>query len=118
MISEKRQVELNTLWKRFRFGMTNTTSLYFFPSILGAVVFSTYIGMGNTLELSVAYTITTIFNLIKVGNCVLDFYIIYLVTITLASNIYWACDRIHSIYETYLRFLTLSRDKQISFEKN
>eukprot|EP00347_Sterkiella_histriomuscorum_P019725 403340529 len=65
MISEKRQLELDTLWRRFRFGMVNTTSLYFFPSILGSVVFSTYIGMGNTLELSVAYTITTIFNLIK-----------------------------------------------------
>ena len=46
--------------------MTNTTSLYFFPSVLSAVVFSVYIAMGNTLDLSVAFTVTTILNMIKV----------------------------------------------------
>ncbi len=70
MLSEKRQAELLTLWKRFRYGMTNITSLYFFPSILGAVVFSVYIAMGKELDLSVAFTVTTIFNLIKVMSFV------------------------------------------------
>ena len=47
-------------------GCIDTTSFYFFPSVLGAAVFSTYIGSGNYLDLSVAYTVNTFFNLIKV----------------------------------------------------
>jgi len=66
MIKNKRQDELAVLWRRFMLGCINTTSLYFFPSILGAAVFSTYIGSGNYLDLSVAYTVNTFFNLIKV----------------------------------------------------
>ncbi|CDW72862.1 canalicular multispecific organic anion transporter 1 [Stylonychia lemnae] len=65
MIEQKRSEELAVLWKRFTVSCINSTSLYFFPSILGAAVFSTYIGSGNTLDLSVAYTVNTIFNLIK-----------------------------------------------------
>lgn len=68
MIGEKRQTEMKQLWRRMRFSMTNTTSLYFFPGILGAVVFSVYIAMGNELDLSIAFTVTTIFNLIKVSH--------------------------------------------------
>ena len=41
------------------------TSFYFFPSILSAVVFSIYIGLGNTLDLEVAFTVITILNIIK-----------------------------------------------------
>ena len=66
MIGEKRKAELGILWTRFRYSMTNVTSLYFFPSILSAVIFSVYIGTGNTLDLSVAYTVTTILNMVKV----------------------------------------------------
>lgn len=33
--------------------------------MLGNVVFGTYIGMGYTLDLGVAYTVMTVFNLIK-----------------------------------------------------
>lgn len=73
MIGEKRQEELAILWKRFKYGMTNTTSLYFFPSVLSAVVFSVYIAMGNTLDLSVAFTVTTILNMIKVSVRMNDF---------------------------------------------
>ena len=41
------------------------STLYFFPSILSAVIFSFYIGFGNTLCLDVAFTVMTILNLIK-----------------------------------------------------
>ena len=41
------------------------STLYFFPSILSAVIFSFYIGLGNTLCLDVAFTVMTILNLIK-----------------------------------------------------
>lgn len=41
------------------------TNLYFFPQIVTAVVFSFYIGFGNTLRLDTAFTIIVIFNLIK-----------------------------------------------------
>ena len=41
------------------------TSLYFFPSLLSAVVFATYIGMGNTLDLEIAFVVMTILNIIK-----------------------------------------------------
>lgn len=46
--------------------MINIASLYFFPQVLGNVVFATYIGTGHTLDLGTAYTVLTIFNLVKV----------------------------------------------------
>lgn len=67
-------------------GCINTTSLYFFPSILGAAVFSTYIGSGHYLDLSVAYTVNTFFNLIKV-KLHLKFNL-FLVTIALVASVY------------------------------
>lgn len=65
-INEKRNEELKVFWTRLNIGMLNVTSLYFFPQILSAVVFSVYIGSGNRLNLSTAYTVMTIFNIIKV----------------------------------------------------
>ena len=66
-IQEKRDSELEILYRRFKIDMMNVTSLYFFPQIMSAVVFSVFIGTGNNLSLSVAYTVNTIFNLIKVN---------------------------------------------------
>ena len=79
MISEKRAKELNMLKQRFYYGNATVTSLYFFSSLLSAVVFAFYIGLGNTLDLDIAFTVLTILNLIKeplrslprfVGNCI------------------------------------------------
>ena len=67
-IQEKRDSELEILYRRFKIDMMNVTSLYFFPQIMSAVVFSVFIGTGNNLSLSVAYTVNTIFNLIKVNQ--------------------------------------------------
>ena len=65
MIVEKREQELEVLRKRFRFANVMVTSLYFFPSLLSAVLFSVYIALGNTLDLDIAFTVMTILNLIK-----------------------------------------------------
>ena len=65
IISEKRQLELSILWKRFQISQLLITNLYFFPQILQAVVFSFYIGFGNTLRLDIAFTVITILNMIK-----------------------------------------------------
>jgi hypothetical protein len=65
-VNEKRIVELDVLWSRLKLGMMSMTMIYFFPSVLSAVVFSIFIGTGHKLDLSVAYTVITIFNNLKV----------------------------------------------------
>lgn len=65
MIVEKRAKELEALMKRYHFGNVMVTSLYFFPSLLSAVLFSVYIALGNTLALDIAFTVMTILNIIK-----------------------------------------------------
>ena len=66
-IEERRKAELSILFKRFCLGMTSITTIYFFPVIMSWAVFSTFIGSGNTLDLGVAFTVITVFNLIKVS---------------------------------------------------
>jgi len=39
--------------------------VYLFPNLLPAIVFSTYIGTGHTLDLPTATTILVLFNLMK-----------------------------------------------------
>lgn len=65
LISERRAEELKLLWRRMRISQLIITNLYFFPQILQAVVFSFYIGFGNTLSLDIAFTVIAILNLIK-----------------------------------------------------
>ena len=65
LISQKRANEMNVLARRFIYSNAMVTCLYFFPSLLSAVLFSVYIGFGNTLDLEVAFTVMTVLNLIK-----------------------------------------------------
>lgn len=65
LIAERRADELRVLWRRMRVSHFIVTNLYFFPQILQAVVFSFYIGFGNTLRLDIAFTVIAILNLIK-----------------------------------------------------
>ena len=53
------------LKKRFVYANIFITSLYFFPSILSAILFSVYIGLGNTLDLDIAFTVMALLNIIK-----------------------------------------------------
>lgn len=39
--------------------------IYFFPNLLPAVVFATYIGLGNNLDLATAVTCLVLFNLVR-----------------------------------------------------
>jgi len=64
-IRQKRSEELYWLWKRFVNGIGVVSSLYFFPAILSAVVFASYIGAGNYLSLDIAFTVITLLNMIK-----------------------------------------------------
>lgn len=57
---------MKVFWGRLSVGMVSVSSLYFFPQVLSAVVFSVYIGSGHELELGLAYTVMTCFNLLKV----------------------------------------------------
>ena len=59
---------MSVFWKQLNVFMISTTSLYFFPQVLSAVVFSVYIAMGHHLNLGMAYTAMTCFNLLKVTN--------------------------------------------------
>jgi hypothetical protein len=64
VIAKKRGEELVWLWKIFQIGSMIVTGLYFFPSILSATVFSVYIGTGNILDISNAFTVMTILNIL------------------------------------------------------
>lgn len=66
--------------------MISITMLYFFPQVLGAVVFSTYIGSGHTLDLGVAYTVLTILNLMKEPIRWLPMFIGQLIEFLVAMN--------------------------------
>lgn len=46
-------------------GILVVSSLYFFSAALQAVAFSFFIGAGNTLSISIGYTVLVVFNLIK-----------------------------------------------------
>ena len=50
---------------RMNFIMVTMASLYFFPMLLQCVSFTAYIASGNSIDLSLAITIITIFNIIN-----------------------------------------------------
>lgn len=64
-VKEKREEEMDVLWDRFKLGSLIVSSLYFFPQLQSAVVFSCFIAAGNVLSLETAFTVTTFLNLIK-----------------------------------------------------
>ena len=64
-IVENREKELKALIKFYFYIVFCIASLYFFPSILSSVVFTTYIGMGNEISLADAFTVLVFFDLIK-----------------------------------------------------
>jgi hypothetical protein len=46
-ISESRATEMEIFWKRNKVTIASISSMYFFPQILSAIVFSIYIGTGH-----------------------------------------------------------------------
>ena len=65
-INEKRNSELEGIRKAYTMSTIIIWSLYFFPAMLTPVVFTTYIGLGNVLDLKDTFTIMIFFNLIEV----------------------------------------------------
>ncbi len=63
-IDQRRNKELSILKIRMILGALIVASFYFFPCMLQAVCFSTFIGTGHTLSLSLAFTILNIFSII------------------------------------------------------
>ena len=64
-IQARRKKEIQMFWKAACVTSFVIASLYFFPSVLGSVVFSTYIGTGHYIDLQTAFTVMVFFGLIK-----------------------------------------------------
>lgn len=65
LIAKKRNEELATQFQRMNLIMVIMASLSFFPMILQVVSFAAYIGSGHEIDLSLAITVITIFNIVK-----------------------------------------------------
>lgn len=64
LIAKKRGEELSMQLIRININMIIMASLYFFPIMLQVVSFTAYIGSGHVIDLSLAITIITIFNIV------------------------------------------------------
>ena len=64
-IKRRRAREIVSLKKAGIAGAFLVAFIYFFPSILPATTFSTYIGLGNTVEYNVAVAALVLFQLIQ-----------------------------------------------------
>ena len=65
LIQSKRKEELHMQFIRMNYIMVTMSSLFFFPMLLQSVSFTAYIGSGHAIDLSLAITIITIFNIIN-----------------------------------------------------
>ena len=65
LIKSKRKEELSMQFIRMNYIMVTMSSLFFFPMLLQCVSFTAYIGSGHAIDLSLAITIITIFNIIN-----------------------------------------------------
>ena len=65
-IAQRRDQELKRLAKAMVASCFVIACLYFFPQMLSAVVFTTYIGSGHSIDLKTTFMVITFFNLIKV----------------------------------------------------
>ena len=59
-----RKTELKSMRKAFCVSAILFWSLYFFPEIIKPVVFTTFISLGNKIDVKMTFTIMVVFNLI------------------------------------------------------
>lgn len=64
-IKEIRSYELKAQFGKFIVGMTLIAFVFLFPQLMSTITISTYVFLGNDLDLSTAYTIKIVFNYIK-----------------------------------------------------
>ena len=74
------------LVKRFGVGVLVVASLYFFTNILSAVIFTTYIGLGSTLSLDIAFTVISVLNIISNPMRTLPMFLGSLIDLTVSLN--------------------------------
>ena len=74
------------LVKRFGVGVLVVASLYFFTNILSAVIFTTYIGLGSTLSLDIAFTVISVLNIISEPMRKLPMFLGSLIDLTVSLN--------------------------------
>jgi len=65
LIAKKRNEELSAQFTRMSIIMLIMASLSFFPLMLQVVSFAAYIGSGHEMDLSLAVTVITIFNIVR-----------------------------------------------------
>lgn len=63
LVKDKRREEMKWLKKMFFMDVISTGAMYFFPTLLQCVSLTVFIGSGQTMTLSMAYSIITIFNI-------------------------------------------------------
>lgn len=64
-IHKRRELELTELKRRVWWNITMVVCVYFFPNILSSVVFTTYIGTDQHLDLATAFTVLIFFELMR-----------------------------------------------------
>jgi hypothetical protein len=72
--------------KRFGVGVLVVASLYFFTNILSAVIFTTYIGLGSTLSLDIAFTVISVLNIISNPMRTFPMFLGSLIDLTVSLN--------------------------------
>lgn len=65
-IKLKREKELNIQYYKFQLGMLSIAFVILFPQLMSTIAIAAFVYMGNSLEISTAYTINIVFNLVKV----------------------------------------------------
>ena len=64
-IHKKRNIEIDLYRHQAHISTLSITSFYFFPNMLSSVVFTTYIGLGHSIDLANAFTVLVFFDLIQ-----------------------------------------------------
>lgn len=64
-VKAKRDAELGVQLSKFHIGMLGIAFTFLFPQLMSTITISVFIYLGNTMDLSSAYTIKIIFNYVK-----------------------------------------------------
>ena len=81
-----RQLELDAQFGKFIIGMLVIAFTFLFPQLMSTVTISTFVYLGNDLDLSTAYTIKIIFNYVRDPMRMFPLYISQLIDFRLAMK--------------------------------
>lgn len=86
LISQKRDSELKVLKKMIWYGVMIVGTLYLFPFLLQATAFTTFIALGNHIDLSNSFVILTILTLISNPIRTLPYFIGYTIQFSISMR--------------------------------